>query len=276
MNQGLFHHTQVVRWLIPKTVAAILAAISLCVLASAQEPARVTNIVNVPGVEAVRQNAEAGDATAQVELGNILLRYQYPREALDWYRKAAAQTNTDGAFYAGHLLIYGAAGLTAEHAVKADPASGLHWTFQAATNLHTGAMRDMSKAFLEGRGTTNNFIIGYAWLELLSETVPGDARTRFDLNQLTYKMDSDGVRRGQLLAAEFKQKRWPGSATEVILPPAANEHVFRIDGSNASPTLLINGRPTPPGGSVRVRLSNGGSADIENKGEVTNSTGTGK
>ncbi len=264
-------------WIIRKIEATILAAMSLCTVASAQEPAPVPNIANVPGVEAVRQNAEAGDAKAQVEMGNILLRYQYAREALEWYRKAAAQTNRDGAYYAGHLMLYGAAGASAEHAVKANPTQGLDWTYQAAKNLHTGAIRDMSKAFLEGRGTTNNFIIGYAWLELLSELVPGDARARFDLNQLAYKMDTDEVRRGQLLAAEFKQKRWPGSATQVMLPPAANEHVFVLSGTNgSSPTLLINGKPTPPGGSVRVRLSNGGSADIINQGVVTNSAGTGR
>jgi len=65
-------------------------------------------MINAAGdVAAIKQRAEAGDAKAQVMLGDALVSNFRSRDAFGWYQKAASQGNVEGAFHAGHLLLYG-------------------------------------------------------------------------------------------------------------------------------------------------------------------------
>src|SRR5215469_3422842 len=241
-------------------IVTTVTSVILCVAASAQRTGSAPGISGVPGIEAVRGKAESGDARAQVALGNVLVAHAYYLDALAWYRKAAAQKNLDASYYLGHLLLYGAAGISREQSVKPNPVEGLQWIFQAATNYHTGALRDMSRAYLEGRGVAANSVAAYAWLQLYAEKIPGGAR--FDLNRLAFKMDASAVQQGQALAARFEQKQWPMTATQAIPP---EQQPVRIDSgaSNVTPSLIIDGKRVAPGESIKVDMHNGTYSTIQ-------------
>lgn len=247
-----------------------ISSVTVCIAASAQQPGSGPGISGVPGIESLRDKAENGDARAQVALGNVLVAHRYSLDALAWYRKAAAQTNLDAVYYLGHLLLYGAAGIPREQSVRPDPVQGLPWIFQAATNGRAGALRDMSRAFLEGRGVATNSVAAYAWLQLYSEKVPGGAR--FDLNRLALKMDASAVQQGQALAARFEQKQWPKNATQAFPP---EQQAVQIDGgaSNATPSLIIDGKRLAPGESTRIDMHNGTYSTIQYHYLGTNSAG---
>lgn len=54
-----------------------------------------------------RKAAEAGYAPAQVRLGDILDKAEEDVEAVDWYRKAAAQGNAAGEYGLGQMYLKG-------------------------------------------------------------------------------------------------------------------------------------------------------------------------
>jgi len=61
--------------------------------AVAQDGLRGSFIMGMGDVTAIKQKAEAGDAAAQVALGDVLASRFHASEGLEWYRKAAAQGN---------------------------------------------------------------------------------------------------------------------------------------------------------------------------------------
>lgn len=71
---------------------SLLAATALLIpcFTRAQDPLRDTLTMGMGDVTAIKQKAEAGDAAAQVTLGDALASRFHAGEALDWYRKAAA------------------------------------------------------------------------------------------------------------------------------------------------------------------------------------------
>ena len=79
---------------------------------------------------AIKRNAEAGDAAAQVALGNAEAQY-----------------------YVGNILLFGRHGIPADRAVKSNIPDGIRWTYMAATNGNTQAYFNMAKVLSEGRGT---------------------------------------------------------------------------------------------------------------------------
>jgi TPR repeat protein len=168
----------------------VVALIPLTNGAFAQNSLRGTLITGLGDVATIKRDAEAGNAKAQVALGDSLLANFHSAEALGWYRKAAAQGDTEGAYQTGHLLLLGRVGIPKEQIVQADPTEGIRWTFQAATNFHPYALQDMSRAFQRGLGVSTNWIHAYAWQQLFAETQPGSIVGKVELNQLALKLDT--------------------------------------------------------------------------------------
>jgi TPR repeat protein len=120
-------------------------------LAIAQDPLRGLMTMGFGDVAAIKQKAEAGDAKAQAALAGTLAHNWHSAEALEWYRKAADQGNTEAACQVGSLLLFGALGIPREQTVEANPTERLAWTFRAATNHRANAWWNMSKAFINGK-----------------------------------------------------------------------------------------------------------------------------
>jgi hypothetical protein len=221
---------------------------------------RGTMITGFGDIATIKQKAEAGDARAQVALGDSLSANFYSLEALDWYRKAADQKDTEGAYHAGHLLLFGGVGIPKEQTVKPNPSEGIRWTFQAATNLDPNALHDMSRAYQQGLGVSSNAIQAYAWQQLYAETSPGSAVGKVELNQMALKLDTATIQQAQQLAAEFKQLRW-SQPTSRALPNETNLKVSSIVLGRPRLTV-INGKTFEEGESGKVVMNPRGSVAI--------------
>jgi TPR repeat protein len=88
------------------TIPLALAAIFIATAARAQSG---TLTMGFGDVAAPKRKAEAGDAAAQVALGDTLASHSRASEALQWYRKAAVQSNAGGEYHVGHMLLFGGA-----------------------------------------------------------------------------------------------------------------------------------------------------------------------
>ncbi len=191
---------------------------------------------------AIKQKAEAGDANAQVLLGDGLAANFRAVEALSWYRKAAQQGNIVAAHDAGQMLLFGAPGFPLEQQNLApNPTEGIRWTFQAATNFHPGACLNVATALRRGLGVGTNLVEAYAWLQLAADLPPGSIVAKIELNKLALELDSDRVRRGQALAAQFKARNFvPLTAREI---------------PEGDPRLKLSGITT--GGKTSLAMING-------------------
>jgi hypothetical protein len=206
---------------------------------------------------AVKKKAEAGDAQAQAALADALWAKFRPGEALDWYRKAAAQGNVMAKYRIGDMLLYGAVGVPQTLSVQPNHSEGIRWTFQAATNRYPEAYYNMVKGLREGLGTSTNLVEAYAWLMLYADTSGGSIVGRVQMNELVLKLDSAALERAQRLAAEFKAGNWRAPITRVI---PENDPRLKLDGitvGTKQAVALINGKVLSEGESAVVSIKPG-------------------
>lgn len=91
----------------------------------------------------LQRAADAGHAAAQAAMGGILEQADSPDEAIEYYRKSAAQGNADGQFGLGTML---AAGLAAPK----NPAEARKWIALAAEQGHKLAINELALAYING------------------------------------------------------------------------------------------------------------------------------
>jgi hypothetical protein len=208
-------------------------------------------------VAAIKQKAEAGDAAAQVTLGDALASHFRASEALTWYRKAAAQGNVAGEYHMGDMLLFGAFGNPQALGVQSNPAEGIRWTFQAATNLHPQACYNMARAFREGRGTGTNLVEAYAWLKLFSETVSGSIVGRVQMNELALKMNTKALTQAQSLAAQFKAGNWQVPVARAMPEGDPGVKLSGITFNGKNSLAVINGKTLSEGESAAISFKSG-------------------
>jgi uncharacterized protein len=90
-----------------------------------------------------RKAANAGYAPAQVWLGDVLDKSEEDQEAVEWYRKAAAQGDVAGEFGLGQMYAKG-------EGVKKDLAEARAHILRAAEKNHLPAMMVMMGAYRVG------------------------------------------------------------------------------------------------------------------------------
>lgn len=222
-----------------------------------QNPLSGTLTMGPGNVAEIKQKAEAGDANAQVALGDSLASQFHATEALQWYRKAAQQGSVSGEYHIGEMLLFGAPGIPSNLAVQPNPPEGVRWTFAAATNFHPNACWNMGKALRLGLGASTNLIEAYAWLTLFSETSAGSIVGRVQMNELALKMDSASIRQAQALAAQFKTGNWVAPVTRTI---PENDPRLKLNGITfgvATPLAVINGKTVSQGETVSVPVKPG-------------------
>lgn len=217
----------------------------------AQDQLRGLLTIGLGDVAAIKQKADARDSNAQVALGDMLAsKYRYA-EALQWYRKAANQGNPEAAYQVGRLLLFGASGIPKDQVVKPIPTEGIRWTFQAATNLHRSACRNMSTALQSGLGVSPDLVEAYAWLQLVAESNGGSIVGRSDLNTLALKLDTSAIQRAQTLAAQFKAGNWQRPVTRAIPEGATSLKLNGIAGGK-TPLAIINSKTFAEGESGTI------------------------
>lgn len=229
--------------------------------ASAQPAKRRPVVVPPDDLLTVKRKADAGDAKAQVVLGNRLFENQRCADALIWYRKASAKGSAEADYHVGTMLLHGADTGVANQDVLPNPAEGIQATYRAATNFHAKACRDMSLALQKGLGVEPNRIEAYAWLQLFAERVPA-GRGHEELDSLALKMETRDLEEGQKLAKQFNKRHWP--KLSVIKSPKVSVPLI-LDGVTAggkTPLAVINRRTIAVGETASIPV-NGRSFDVK-------------
>ena len=79
-------------------------------------------------------------ANGQLSLADTLASNSRPAEALQWYRKAAAQGSIEAIYHVGELLLFGMHGIPNAQSVGAHPPEGVAARFkQPQTGTRTPA-----------------------------------------------------------------------------------------------------------------------------------------
>lgn len=126
-----------------------------------------------PDRAALRVRAEAGDASAQFQLGFScdmgLGGAEDDTEALRWYRRAAEKGHAD-AQYNLAVMYDGGEG------VERDPAEAARWYREAAERGHGLAQLNLGAAYGDGEGVPRSYVQAYVWLSLAASRLAGDDR----------------------------------------------------------------------------------------------------
>jgi len=234
----------------------LLLAVFIAIPSLGQNPLRTGLTMGFGDVPEIKKKAEAGNAEAQVTLGNVLAAHFRRSEALGWYRKAAAQGNIDAEYYIGEMLLFGGYG-DSTNAVQPNPVEGLRWTFMAATNLNPAAYYNMSRALRQGLGTSADPVAAYAWLILLSETPTRAHLARLEINEMALRISTADIERAKNLAAQFKAGYWQRPVARVI--PEGDSHL-KLTGvafGMKTPQAVINGKTMSEGESATIALKAG-------------------
>ena len=102
---------------------------------------RTGDLVEAMGL--FRQAAEAGHSLAQARLADLLDAAEQDAEAVDWYRKSAAQGDPEGEYGLGRMLAQG-------EGVPRDVGEALRWYRQAAGRNHVRAIEALARATRSG------------------------------------------------------------------------------------------------------------------------------
>jgi TPR repeat protein len=242
-----------------RTAALTGFALISAMLVSAAGPAQTgwrRLLPTVAGDLAItKERAERGDAKAQVELADNLAANLLAAQAVEWYRKAAEQGNVEAKYRLGEILINGS-GIrpSPDQRVAPNPTEGVRWTFEAATNFHAGACRNMSYVLEYGVGLDRNLVESYAWLEVFARSNLSDAHAAMD--RLALRMDLAEIRESHALAGRFFSREWPHHVTRKF---SEADLALKLNGFTIGPVSLaiINGQTLEKGDSVVMPVKDG-------------------
>jgi hypothetical protein len=242
-----------------KTIALTSLVLIAAVLVSTAAPATSgwrRLLPTVSGSLAItKERAERGEVSAQLELADNLVENRLVAQAVEWYRKAAEQGNVKAMFHLGDILLNGEMSVPdPEQRVSPKPMDGARWTYEAATNFHSGACRNMSYVLAHGIGLATNMVEAYAWLDVCTRSHSVVGQT--DMDRLALRMDLKEIREAHILAEQFLKRQWPHHAfrrfTEADL-------VLKLSGITVGPVSLaiINGQTVEVGDSFVTSVKDG-------------------
>lgn len=140
------------RWLVRHVARPILTGTAICLASSAMADTaedydkgykQYLSGDVVSAMPLLRRAADAGHAAAQALLGDILDQVDYDEEAVQYYRKSAAQNNADGQFGLGHMLAGG-------QGVEKNLAEARKLIALAAEQGHKLAINELATAYIRG------------------------------------------------------------------------------------------------------------------------------
>ena len=156
---------------------------------------------NLP-VEELQQQAEQGDAEAQVHLG---LKYRAGRDvsrdygkARKWFRKAADQGNAEAQNNLGLMYDHG-------RGVDRDFVEARKWYIQAAEQGHANAQYNLALLYANGQGVPQDDLEAYAWANICA--AQGQFAPAEELrDKLRKELGADGLLKAQALSKEYFEK----------------------------------------------------------------------
>jgi len=202
-----------------------------------------------------KERAERGEVKSQVELADQLAANQLVAQAVEWYRKAAEQGNVEAKYRLGEILINGVnTPSDPDQRVAANPVEGVRWTYEAATNFHAGACRNMSYVLENGVGSGTNLVESYAWLEVFARS--NSAAAQGDMDRLALRMDLKEIRESHALAERFLSRQWPHHVTRKF---SSADLVLKLNGITVGPVSLaiINGQTVEVGDALALPVRDG-------------------
>jgi uncharacterized protein len=188
----------------PKWMRPLLFACAICAtLHTASVPALAADEDVDRALTAARVRATAGDVVAQYSLGALLYYGANDiAQAIEWIRKAAAQSYAPAEFHIGQLYDFGfgvapddivALGWyrkAADHGNAAaqrvvgdfyrkgrgglavDDAEALRWYLRGAEGDDLQAQYQAGQMFFNGTGTARDYVSAYVWFELAAAQTP--------------------------------------------------------------------------------------------------------
>jgi len=193
--------------------------------------------------------------SAQLSLGDLLANNFKSADALGWYRKSAAQGSVEAMSRIGDILMFGRSGIPTSQSVSPNPSEGIQWTYQAATNLNTKSLLNMSKAFQNGIGVSTNLVEAYAWLQLYAERE--EIVGRVLLNQMALQLGSQTLQEAHNLTADFKSGHWPLISPRKIVEGDPRLKLKGVIFGGEKALATINGRTMAEGESADIALKTG-------------------
>jgi hypothetical protein len=192
-----------------QTMHLLLGALLAVALAAASAQTAVPD-------PALQAKASAGDATAQIALGeqlaasaaaehSALRAGETYQQAADWYRKAAAQGSIPGEMHLASLYRDGGKGF------NRDLAQAFAWYRKAAEQGDATAQGTLGVLYSFGQGIAQNYAEAYFWLDLAASASSPDQQKYASNRQLigthltTDEVDAAEERVSQWKAAHAKR-----------------------------------------------------------------------
>lgn len=169
------------------------------------------------GFDDTLAKAKAGDAVSQMEVADAYAKglgiEKNPKEAVEWYRKAADQGNADAQLALGNLLIGG-------KGVPKDSVEAAKWFLAAAEQGKPAAQLQVARMHLSGLGVPKSQVEACMWGKLAAEK--GDKNAKLFLTFLTPKMTERQIAEAEELADVYKKSK-PGDdaakGVPLVAPP---------------------------------------------------------
>jgi TPR repeat protein len=153
-------------------------------------------------MEVWRPLAEQGEVAAQVKVGTMHLHgmsvKRDPVEALKWFHKAAKQGNSEAQYNLGNL--YG----TPHFGIELDQEESVKWYRQAAEHGNADAQYSLGAKYFKGEGLPQDYVMGYAWMEVAARQGHFSAPNYRDLIGMI--LSADDLEKGNSLADELSKK----------------------------------------------------------------------
>jgi TPR repeat protein len=150
--------------------------------------------------KAVQQKAQQGDATAQVQLGNMYSNGQgVPQDlaqAVAWWRKAAEQGHSGAQLSLGISYLNG-------KGVPLDVAQAVTWFRKAAEQGDPLAQVNLGVIYANGKGVPQDLVEAHKWYNLAAIGPVGDAIAGMFRDRLAQKMTS-----AQIADAQKRAREW--------------------------------------------------------------------
>lgn len=176
----------------------VLTLACVLVAATAQTPS-----TPAAGIDpALLAKATAGDASAQVQVGESYAAGKDARQAATWYRKAADQGNISGEIHLADLYRDGSGKTFPRDIVQA-----AQWYRKAADQGDPGAQGTLGILYSYGQGVPHDDVEAYFWLDLAASVKsPNQAQYASNRQLVGTRITAD-----QLSDIQDRETQWKAS-----------------------------------------------------------------
>jgi TPR repeat protein len=194
--------------------------------------------------------AEKGDAPSQFALAEIYNAQSDWANALLWYRKAAAQGESNAEYHVADILLTGRrASNTSPDPIPADLNEALVSLGRAANQGQTDAQITLAQCYRDGTGVNLDLFEAFKWFSLAARRT--NAVAVKSVQDLTLKLRSEQIAAAQLWVNTFV----PGKETELPVPSYLDKLKLNgISGTRQNPLAIVNNHTLGTGDQAEIKL----------------------